>query len=214
MYTLFGTRGSGSAIIELALERAAQPYRLLRASAWEPDSAQDELRRHNPLLQVPTLLLPDGTVMSESAAILIHLGLVHPESRLLPEDPAGRARVMRGLVFIAANCYSAITLLDYPERFCEPLEAPQREALLRGTRAQLHRQWERFADLFGGVWDGGPCLNGAQPGALDFMALVVSRWSGSRQHLAQTRPAFHAQLQALEARPELAALLARHWGPA
>lgn len=209
MYTLFGTRGSGSAIIELALERAARPYRLLRASSWEPDSAQEQLRQHNPLLQVPTLLLPDGTVMSESAAILIHLGLAHPESRLLPEAASARARVMRGLVFIAANCYSAITLLDFPERFfCDPLDESTRERLRAGTRAQLHRQWSLFADQFGGQ----RFLNGDEsPGALDFMAVVVSRWSGSRAHLAAERPDFHAQLQALEARPELATVLARHW---
>ena len=30
----------------------------------------------NPLGQIPTLVLDDGTVLSESAAILIHLGTV------------------------------------------------------------------------------------------------------------------------------------------
>lgn len=207
MYTLFGSPGSGSAMVELALERAAQPYVLKRASSWEADSAQEELRRHNPLLQIPTLLLPDGSVLTESAAILIHLGLSHPEAGLLPEQPAARAQALRGLVFIAANCYAAIGVIDFPERWCAAIDAAARERIISGARAQLHRQWELFADQFAAT----PWLGGARPGALDFMALVVSRWSGARAHLAARRPTFFALLQALEARPEVAAVLARHW---
>lgn len=207
MYTLFGSAGSGSAIIELALELVGQPVRLVQASSWEPDSAQEELRRHNPLLQIPTVLLPDGTALTESAAILIHLGLVHPESGLLPAEPAARAQAMRGLVFIAANCYSAISIIDFPARFCADIDAAAQERIVRGTRAQLHRQWEVFADSFPAT----PWLGGERPGALDLMALVVSKWSGTRPHLAASRPAFFALLQRLEARPELATVLARHW---
>lgn len=207
MYTLFGSQGSGSAIVELALERAARPFRVLRASSWEPDSAQEELRRLNPLMQIPTLLLPDGSVLTESAAILMHLGLTHPASRLLPAEPSACAQVLRGLVFIAANCYSAISILDFPQRYCAEIDEATQQRIQRGTRAQLHRQWEVFADQFPGA----PFLNGAEPGALDFMAVVVSRWSGSRAHLAAARPAFHELLQKLEARPELAAVFSRHW---
>ena len=207
MYTLFGSQGSGSAIVELALERAGLPFRTVRASSWEADSARDELRRHNPLLQIPTLLLPDGSVLTESAAILIHLGLTHPDARLLPADPAARAQVLRGLVFIAANCYSAISIIDFPQRFCADIDESAQARINRGTRAQLHRQWEIFADQFAGH----PFLNGAWPGALDFMAVIVSKWSGSRAHLASQRPAFHELLQRIEARPEVAPVLARHW---
>ena len=32
----------------------------------------------------------------------------------------GRAQALRGLVFIAANCYAAIGVIDYPERWCLP----------------------------------------------------------------------------------------------
>ncbi|MGN6826829.1 glutathione S-transferase family protein [Paucibacter sp. M5-1] len=207
MYTLFGSPGSGSAMIEMALERIGQPWQLRRASSWEPDSEQAELRRHNPLLQIPTLLLPDGGVLSESAAILIHLGLVHPEAGLLPSEPAARAQALRGLVFIAANCYASIGVIDFPERVCAEADADTRERIQRGARAQLHRQWEIFADQFPAA----PFLNGERTGALDFMAVVVSRWSGARAHLAKQRPDFHALLRRIEAEPDLAPLLARHW---
>ena len=84
VYTLYGTRGSGSAAIEIALAACRQPFELVTASSWEPQSAQRELARLNPMRQIPTLLLPDGSVLTESAAILIHLGLAFPGSGLLP----------------------------------------------------------------------------------------------------------------------------------
>jgi hypothetical protein len=74
MYTLYGYKGSGSAAVEAALQRIAVPYKTIKAASWDPQSAVQELTRVNPLAQVPTLVLPDGTVLTESAAILIHLG--------------------------------------------------------------------------------------------------------------------------------------------
>ncbi len=83
MPTLYGAKGSGSAAIEAALVLCGADYRVVTAATWEPDSALAELRRVNALQQIPTLVLDDGSVLTESAAILIHLGLVHPASGLL-----------------------------------------------------------------------------------------------------------------------------------
>lgn len=206
-YRLFGSLGSGSAAVELALRRIGAPFELVRASTWEPDSARDALAAVNPLRQIPTLVLPDGSVMTESAAILIELALRHPDAGLLPPGPAARAHNLRGLVFIAANCYANIGIIDYPERWLPQARAPARERLRDGARARLHRAWEVFADQF----DGTPWLAGPAPGALDFLCAVVSRWSGARAHLAQARPALAALVERVQAEPELAPVFQRHW---
>lgn len=205
--TLYGSRGSGSAAVEMALRAADQPYSVVRASTWEDDSAQAELRGLNPLGQIPTLVLPDGSVMTESAAILIHLGLQAPPGRLLPIEPGARAQSLRGLVYIAANCYAAIGLCDYPERWTTATTKASHEKLRQGARAQLHRAWELFADAF----PARPWLAGEAPGALDFLAVVVSRWSGTRAHLQRTRPDFHALLQRLQAHDDVAPVWRAHW---
>ncbi|HSI59188.1 MAG TPA: glutathione S-transferase [Ideonella sp.] len=207
MYTLFGSAGSGSAAIEVALGVADIPYRIVNAATWEPESALAELKQANPLGQIPTLVLPEGGVLSESAAILIHLGLSHPACGLLPTEPAARAQCIRGLVYIAANCYAAIGVIDYPERWCaQPGDAVSDNVRL-GARARLHLYWDTFADQF----PARPWLSGAEPGALDYFAAVVSKWSGSRAHLAQARPAFSELLQRIEALPAVAPVFARHW---
>ena len=209
MHTLFGSRGSGSAAIELALERVGVPFRIVTAATWEADSAVAQLRQHNPLQQIPTLQGPDGSVLTESAAILIHLGLMFPQASLLPADPARRAQAMRGLVFIAANCYSAISVIDYPERWCADIDASARERIIRGARERLHRHWEIFADQFAAQ----PFLGGEAPGALDFLAAVVSKWSGTRAHLRAARPDFLATLERIDGHAWVAGVFARHWSP-
>ena len=207
MYTLFGFKRSGSAAVEAALEMAALPYRTVDAASWEPDSALAELERVNPLKQIPTLLLPDGSVMTESAAILIHLGLSFPSANLLPADPAQRAQAIRGLVFIAANCYAAISVIDFPERWCADPDEATNERIRRGTTARLHRNWEIFADQFAAR----PFFGGAAPDGLDILATVVSRWSGARNHLRNTRPQFVETTERVERHPRIAKVFARHW---
>lgn len=207
IHRLYGTRGSGSAIAELGLTKAGVHYELRRASRWEADSAFDELLMINPLGQIPTLVLPDGSVLTESAAILVHLGLEHPTSGLLPVDPSARAQTLRGLVYVAANCYSMITVSDYPERFIDGGDEAAQKAVRSAARRQLHTAWEHFSDNFVAA----PFLGGAEPGALDMMAAVVSRWSGTRAHMKTARPAFMQLLAAIEAHPTVAPVLARHF---
>jgi GST-like protein len=207
MYTLYGAKGSGSAAIEVALERCGIEYKLVRAATWEPKSNLAELRRVNPLEQIPTLVLPDGTVMSESAAILIYLGQTHTETKLLPNNRSDLARVLRGLVFIPANCHAAVSISDYPERWTTDASEVATKHVRAGARAQLHRFWEIFANTF----PASPYLNGSEPGALDYLAAVVSKWSGTRTHLKAHRPAFLKALQRIESHPSVAPVFARHW---
>ena len=209
MYTLYGKKGSGSATTQVALELIGVSYRVIETASWEPNDAFSELLKVNPLGQIPTLVLPDGGVLSESAAILIHLGLAHPESGLLTRDPSARAQAVRGMVFIAANCYAAISIIDFPERWCADADSDDvvKDRIRAGTRVRLHKHWEMFADLF----PARPYLSGEALGALDIHAAVVSKWSGTRKHVEEHRPDFHATLMRIEAHPKIAAVFAQHW---
>ena len=204
MLTLYGTKGSGSAAVEAALRLAGQPFQLVDAASWLATPGLEKLKRVNPLVQVPTLVLDDGTVMTESAAILIWAGLRFPQSGLLPPAPA---QAIRGLVFIAANCYAAIGVIDFPARFCADADEATGERIRAGTRSRLHEYWRIFAEEFGAH------MNAERPGALDVLAAVVSRWSTARAHLAAQRPAFHAILERVEADPRIADIFRRHWPP-
>jgi GST-like protein len=114
---------------------------------------------------------------------------------------------LRGLVYIPANCYSGITIIDYPGRFTTAMDEAAHDAIKQGTRKTLHRHWGIVADTFHGT----PFLNGEATGALDFLAVVVSKWAGTRQHLAEHRPEFSALLARIEAHASVAPVFKQHW---
>ena len=87
MYTLYGKPGSGSAAVETALVLAREPFRIVETASWAQNDAYADLLAANPLGQIPTLVLDDGSALSESAAILSHLGTAHPGS----DSPRGSA---------------------------------------------------------------------------------------------------------------------------
>ena len=84
-YKLYGRVGWGSTIVEAQLEWYGLPFDfepvgdLIRS----PDT-RAKLEKVNPLAQVPTLVMPDGSVMSESAAITILLADLTGEDSLVP----------------------------------------------------------------------------------------------------------------------------------
>ena len=68
-YRLIASKSTGSMIVEAALALGRLPYDVEMIPYGEPGPERERLLSLNPLGQVPTLLLPDGHVMTESAAI-------------------------------------------------------------------------------------------------------------------------------------------------
>lgn len=204
MYTLYGTDDSGSCMIEIALPRCAVPWHRVDASSWQDGEGSAALARINPLKQIPTLVTPDGQVLTESAAILIHLGLEFPAANLLAGN---RGQILRGLVYIAANCYSAIGIIDYPQRWLGNVNETVQAQLVTGTRRYLHQAWVVFADQFAEQLF---APNGA-PNALGLMAAAVSRWDEAREALSGLAPGFTQTLAQVDIDPVVAPVFARHW---
>ena len=90
-YMLYSAAGSGGVAVEAALTLMDAPYELIEAPTYDPDQAAagDVILPANPMRQVPALVFPSGEVMTESAAILVRLGELHPRAALAPtaDDP-------------------------------------------------------------------------------------------------------------------------------
>jgi GST-like protein len=197
MYTLYASLGCGSAAVEAAFALAGVSYSRVEADPWIESSALDALRAINPLAQVPTLVLPDGSVLTESVAILIWLGEQYPDSGLLPAPPAPRAQALRYLVFLAANHYGATSVHDFPERWLRNTSA--QEALKAGALSRLKSYWSLLErDL-----RPSPFVLGNAPCALDLLLTTMSHWHPGRQWLAAHCPKLYQASNATITDPRL-----------
>jgi glutathione S-transferase len=121
-YTLFGRPGSGSYAVQIALEEIRAPYERIWVGR-EPEAVA-KFRTLNPAGRVPALRLPDGTVLSESAAILIHLALAHPTAQVAPAPgTTANARFLQWMVYLSANVYETALRYFYPNRYTTRGEA-------------------------------------------------------------------------------------------
>jgi GST-like protein len=172
---LYGCRGCGSAVIEVLLERAGLEFVYHEVKLSERGPATKALEAVNPLTQVPTLKLADGTVMTESAAIIVMLDDRYPAARVLPAagDPR-RALALRWIVFIAGNMYPAISVVDFPERWVKSDAA--RAELKDGAVERLKAYWTLLEQALKPA----PYLLGSEMTALDVYAAMLSRWEPGR----------------------------------
>jgi glutathione S-transferase len=112
-------------------------------------SADAEVGRHNPLGQIPTLVLDDGTSLYDSGVICDYLSQQKPELQLVPDDPAGRLET--GRRHAEADGLLAVFLRWYGERrrADDPI-SPQYVAACRAKLAQVAAAWERAAPSWNG----------------------------------------------------------------
>src|ERR1700735_1616192 len=108
MLTVYGAAGSGSIAVEAALTLLGIPYDLVEAGARADEAARERVAPVNPMRQVPTLVLEDGTIMTESAAILIWLADRHPESGLAPAPMAAEGAAFLRLMLYVSSALSAL----------------------------------------------------------------------------------------------------------
>jgi GST-like protein len=205
-YILWGRAGWGSTLVEAQLVWYGLPFTfkpvgdLLR----EPDS-RAELQKVNPLAQVPTLVLPDGQIMSESAAITLLLADIASTDSLVPRPGAPeRAAFLRWLVFIVANIYPTFTYADDPSRFVSVNAA--RDPFRAATDAYAQRLWKQVESAARGPW-----FLGERFSALDIYVGVMTRWRPKRGWFETETPKLFAIARRADARPELADVWKRNF---
>lgn len=202
-YLLFGKPGWGSAIVEAMLELAGVPYRVEPVDPLKPSPARERMAKLNPLVQVPTLLLPDGKVMTESAAIALYLADQVPG--LAP--PAGspdRAAFLRWLVYLVAAIYPTFTYGDWPERYVsDSIAAKAFRARTDAVRQDNWRQVESAAAATPWFLQGGFS-------ALDIYIRMMTTWRPRRAWFQANCPKLHAIALAADAEPRLVAVWARN----
>lgn len=181
-WRVLGCRGCGSAIVEAALVLAKIPYDREEANYETPEGKQ-RIAEVNPLAQVPTIVLPDGTIMTESAAVILYIDGLVPDLGLVPvvRDPL-RRDFLRWLMFLVAAVYPTFTYGDNPAKWVGEHGPELRES----TDEHRKSLWRLVEGAVRGPW-----FLGERPSALDLYVSVMTRWRPRREWFAENCPRLH-----------------------
>jgi GST-like protein len=180
-HRLLGCKGCGSAVVEAAFAVARLPLDYEEVDYGAGSPTRERLLAVNPLGQVPTLVLPDGSVMTES-----------------------RATFLRWSTFLVAAVYPTFTYGDEPGKWVEEVKGAKE--LRESTDRHREAQWRRLEEIAGEPW-----FLGANKTALDLYVAVMTRWRPGRKWFAAHTPRLVAIAEKTSATPGVADVIKRNF---
>jgi GST-like protein len=198
--TLYGARASGSIAVEAALTLLGVPYALVEGATWAEETARDRVAPVNPMRQIPTLVLPDGAVMTESAAILIYLADLHAEDGLAPvaTDPQ-RGQFLRWMVYVSSAIYSLHWIKPDVGRIGAPESS--RASVVDAVHDRIAFCWANMDRQL----EPRQYLLGDKLSVLDLYVTVVSRFGPWRDRFYEAAPRMTPVVRRIDNDPRLTA---------
>lgn len=211
-YVLYGDKDSGSFTAEALFAELDIPYELRRVDLDAYEQTEDPFKAINPLGRVPALVLPDGTIVTESAAILLAICARYKEAQLFPDLASSQgAWALRWLMFISNNIYEAVGRVEFPNRFTS--NYPDKAAVEASARSEIRWFWillERELERLN--WQG-PWILGEAFSALDVYIANLLAWYSPIEWREPNIPRLESIRRAVARRPKVAPVWARHFEP-
>jgi glutathione S-transferase len=206
MYALHGTAKTGTCAVQAALAEAGAPYEQIEVTTRKGDHLTADYRRINPRQQVPALRLPDGTIMTEGAAMLLHIGDAHPAKRLVPPPgSSARAQHDRWLIYFAVNVYEGELRKLFAARYTDDPHGAA--AVQRAANEYVDRHYLIFERALSGA----PYTFGDQFTVLDIYVWMLAQWLDGPWLLREC-PRIAMLADAVKARPLIAPIHSANFG--
>lgn len=192
---LYGSRSTASLVVHWLLIELGIEHELCMLDFDKREQKSPEYLALNPQGRVPTLVM-DGQVLTESAAIAMHLADLHPRAGLAPAiGTPERAAYYRWMFFGAYTLMPAYRGWFYPD---EPAGEENADEVKASSRAALEAAWQQVDDH---LRVHGPYLLGERLSAADFVFTMLMRWSRNMPRPTDTWPALKALADRMKARP-------------
>ena len=203
---LLGCKGCGNVIVESAFAVAGIPIDYEEVDYSDDSPTRARLLQVNPLGQVPALVLPDGTVMTESLAMLHYIDDAAPKAGLIPaKGDALRPAFYRWAAFLIAAVYPTYTYGDDPKKWV----ADETGSKLLRESTDRHRQalWKQIEAEAKGPW-----FLGDRFSALDLYIAAMTRWRPGVLWFARNAPKVVEIAKRATALPTVAPVMAKNFG--
>jgi len=204
-YRLYGFKLTGSCAIEAALAEAGVEHKFVPVNTKAGETRTDAFKAINPRQQVPVLQLPDGSIITEGPAILMHIADSHPDSQLAPPPgTSARGQHDRWLAFFHANVYEGELRQLFPERYVDDPTAAA--SAKRAADAYVERHFR----IFDQVIDQAPFFFGVGLTVLDIYVWMLAQWT-DQTWLVSECPRVARLSDAVASRPKIAPIHAHHF---
>ncbi|HVZ09689.1 glutathione S-transferase family protein [Rhodopila sp.] len=151
-----------------------------------------ELMKVNPLGKIPTLQLPDGTVIYDSPVILEYLDTLHTGPKLFPAAWPARLTALRRHALGQGMLDAALALLSEGFRPTERQSEPHMALWRAKLRTCVDALEQEAEDLAASGFTVGHLAIGVALGYLDFR-FDAMRWRDGHPRLAAWHAAFNAR---------------------
>ena len=206
MYILYGWKLTGSLAIEAALRELEVDFEFRPIDTQAKQQNAESYRQINLRQQVPALVLPDGTVLTECAAILLHLADAFPKANLAPKPGTSeRGTLNRWMLFFAVNIYEGELRKTYPQNFTSDPDGLT--AVWTSADAYLKRHYLIVEQ----VLTQSPYFFGEQFTILDIYVWMLAQWMDIAW-LKTHCPKIIALTTAVMNRPKIASVHKAHFG--
>lgn len=155
-YTLYHFPFTCSRVTMSALEETGAAYDVVLVNVIAGAQRSPEYLRVNPHGKVPALVA-DGRLLTENAALLLHLDAVFPQAGLLPRtaDPIARGAALSDLLWCSGSLHPLARMLRAPAHYTVGDVAPVEErgrALAPAMLAEFEARLGTDDWWFGPVW--------------------------------------------------------------
>lgn len=205
MYKLYWAPDTGALAPQILLEEVGASYELIVLDYENSEETGADYLAINPRGQIPAMILPDSSVLTESAAIMLQIADSHADAGLLPPlASAERAQVYRWLIYAVANIYESDLRLYYSERYAT--DAACAEPVKQSARTYMNKSW----DLLEAELGDGPFLLGERYSVIDPYLLMLAHWHEQPEILFARCPKLKRLCDTVRQRPAVERIWSQH----
>ena len=170
MITLYAVPGACSLAPHIILKELNIPHEL-KLFGWQDTAMREELKKINPMGQVPTIVTDEGYPLAEAAVILQYLADKKPGS-LLPQSGMERFKTLEWLNFVTTELHKAFIPLFNPKVFSD--DESDHEAIRKKGETRL----KKYLGVTEKKFPEGDYCTGDNLTIADFYLFVVLNWPG------------------------------------
>ena len=195
MYTLYWEYMAGSIVAQAMLEELQVDYELRYVDMAADEHKSQAYRKINPISRVPSLGLPSGQNIGETAAIVVQLGEDFPDSQLTPQPGSvDRAEFLFWLNVMTTSGYLTVSRHAHPERYAQDEDA------ISQVEEKAAQDLAGFYAAIEGAIAGDPYFLKSGYSALDIYLAMLAEWSVDRDALFASCPKLASLVQAVSQR--------------